>query len=153
MCYFELIYESIIHNNAFSSEKVHLLFVSRIKVQSHISLELFWSEQMYLLIQTRTLYHWGRVIMDYELYCILVKNVLMLDLFQLLMLSDGLECCDVFIRLSFWRHPFTSIAETLMQKHISTILMKKHLRWPEGEHIYRYCPFLSELFLTALTTV
>ncbi len=25
-----------------------------------------------------------------------------------LMLSDGLECCDVFIRLSFWRHPFTA---------------------------------------------
>ncbi len=24
------------------------------------------------------------------------------------MLTDGLECCDVFIRLSFWRHPFTA---------------------------------------------
>jgi len=28
--------------------------------------------------------------MDYELYCIWVKNILMLDLFQLLMLTDGL---------------------------------------------------------------
>ncbi len=44
--------------------------------------------------------------------------------------SDGthslqsIHCyCDVFIRLSFWRHPF--IAETLMQRHISTNLMKK----------------------------
>jgi len=36
--------------------------------------------------------------MGYELYGILVKNILMLDL---LMLTDGLECCDVFIRLSF----------------------------------------------------
>ncbi len=25
------------------------------------------------------------------------------------MLTDGLECCDVFIRLSFWRHPFTAV--------------------------------------------
>ncbi len=33
----------------------------------------------------------GRVVMDYGL-CILVKNVLMMDLFQLLMLTDGLEC-------------------------------------------------------------
>ncbi len=24
------------------------------------------------------------------------------------MITDGLECCDVFIRLSFWRHPFTA---------------------------------------------
>ncbi len=24
------------------------------------------------------------------------------------MLTDGLECCDVFIRLSFWRHPFNA---------------------------------------------
>ncbi len=39
----------------------------------------------------------GEVIMDYELYGIRVKFILMLDLFQLLMLTDGLECCDVFI--------------------------------------------------------
>ncbi len=25
------------------------------------------------------------------------------------MLTDGLECCDVFIRLSFWRHPFRTV--------------------------------------------
>ncbi len=67
------------------------------------------------------------------------------------------DYCDVFIRLSFWRHPFTaehpltliltapihrraSIAETLMQWHISPNLMKKqthlHLGWPEGEYIF-----------------
>ncbi len=33
--------KSIIHNNVSSSEKVHLLFVSHIKIQPHISLELF----------------------------------------------------------------------------------------------------------------
>ncbi len=37
------------------------------------------------------------IIMDSYLYIM----YLMLDLFQLLMLTDGLECCDVFIRLSF----------------------------------------------------
>ncbi len=64
---------------------------------------------------------------------------LMLDLFHLLSSPDvnGVLwiTCDVFIRLSFWRHPFT--AETLMQRHISTNLMKKQthpdLRWTEGE--------------------
>ncbi len=35
-----------------------------------------------------------------------------------------MDYCDVFIRLSFWRHPFTSIAETLMKCYISPDLMK-----------------------------
>ncbi len=41
------------------------------------------------------------------------------------MLTDGLECCGLLwcfyqlFGLSFWRHPFTSIAETLMQWHIT----------------------------------
>ncbi len=46
------------------------------------------SVQISLLIQTRTLFHWGRVIMDYELYGILVKIILMLDLFNLLSSPD-----------------------------------------------------------------
>ncbi len=42
--------------------------------------------------------------MDYGL-----KNILILDLFQLLMLTWWtVDYCDVFIRLSFWRHPFTA---------------------------------------------
>ncbi len=52
-------------------------------------------------------------------------------------MSSGVYYCDVFIRLSFWRHPFT--AETLMQCYISPNLMKEqtHLHgWPEGEHIF-----------------
>ncbi len=32
------------------------------------------------------------------------------------MLTDGLECCDVFIRLSFWRHPFTA-------EHLLTLIL------------------------------
>ncbi len=43
---------------------------------------------------------------------ILAKSVLMTDLFQLLSSPDvnwwTVDYCDVFIRLSFWRHPFTS---------------------------------------------
>ncbi len=41
-----------------------------------------------------------------------------------------MDYCDVFIRLSFWRHPFT--AETLMQRHISLNLMKKQTRMSWG---------------------
>ncbi len=41
-----------------------------------------------------------------------VKNVLKTDLFQLLSSPDvnwwTVDYCDVFIRLSFWRHPFTA---------------------------------------------
>ncbi len=36
-------YESIIHNNASSSEKVHLLLFSHIKIHWHICLELCWT--------------------------------------------------------------------------------------------------------------
>ncbi len=42
-----------------------------------------------------------RVIMDYALYGILVKNILMMDLFQLLMLTDGLWIIVMFYQLSF----------------------------------------------------
>ncbi len=47
-----------------------------------------WSVQISLLIQTRTLFTGGSIIMDYILSRILVKNVLMLDLFQLLSSQD-----------------------------------------------------------------
>ncbi len=53
-----------------------------------------WSVQISLLIQTRTLFHWRK--RYYELWThILVKNILMIDLFQLLMLTDGLEWCGL----------------------------------------------------------
>ncbi len=82
-------------------------------------------------------------------------SIAIVMVYQTLILTAPIHCrasiaiVDVFIRLSFWRHPFTaehplllwcvyqtliltapihcraSIAETLMQRHISTNLMKK----------------------------
>ncbi len=68
------------------------------------------------------------------------------------MLTDGLECCDVFIRLSFWRHPFTaehpltliltapihcraSIAETHFSKPDEET-NSSDLGWSESEHVF-----------------
>ncbi len=86
---FWLKYESIIHNNASFSEKVHLLLSLTLN-SSHIFVSscfgLFWlvnaawSVQISLLIQTRTLFHWRK--RYYGLWTrILVKNFLMMDLF------------------------------------------------------------------------
>ncbi len=61
------------------------------------------------------LFHWRTCYYGLWTQCILVKNVLMMDLFQRLSSPDvnwwtGVVwiTCDVFIRLSFWRHPFTA---------------------------------------------
>ncbi len=76
--------------------------------------------QISLLIQTRTLFHWRK--RYYGLWThILVKNILMLDLFQLLSSPDVnwwtgvvwitcglLWCFYQLFGLSFWRHPFTA---------------------------------------------
>ncbi len=78
------------NNNSFSVNGPSAV-VSRIKIQPQISLELFWSEQMSLLIQTRTLSLWRKSY--YGLWTRII-NVLMLDLF-LQMLTDGLECCGL----------------------------------------------------------
>ncbi len=61
------------------------------------------------------------------------------------MLTDGLECCGLLwcfyqtLILTAPIHCRASIAETLMQRHISTNLMKTRthpdLGWPEGEGI------------------
>ncbi len=87
---------------------------------------------------------------------ILVKNVLMLDLFQLLSSPDvnwwtGEVWVIVMFLSAVWTliltapiHCRASIAETLMQRHISTNLMKKqthpNLGWPDGGDV------LGELF-------
>ncbi len=64
---------------------------------------------------------------------------------------SGVDYCDVFIScldsLSDGTiHCRASIAETLMQRHISTNLMKKQthpdLLWLEYEHIFSKCYFL-----------
>ncbi len=55
---------------------------------------------------------WGKHYYGLLTQWILVINVLMLDLFHLLSSPDvnwsAVDYCDVFIRLSFWRHPFTA---------------------------------------------
>ncbi len=106
------------------------------------------------------LFHWRKSY--YGLWLIFeLKKVLMLDLFHLCllqMLTDGLEWCgvdycDVFIRTLILTAPIhcrASIAETLMQRHISTNLMKKHthpnLRWPESS-LSLICCILKTLML------
>ncbi len=107
--------ESIKHNIASSSGKVHLL--------SHICVELLWlvngawSVQISLLIRWLFYYFW---IMDscftrkqrFKVKIVLRICFLQTHSFCLLqMLTDGLERCGLlwfFIRLSFWRHPFTA---------------------------------------------
>ncbi len=59
---------------------------------------------------------------------------------------SGVDYCDVFIRLSFWRHPFTAehLLLRLMQCYIYQNLMKKHssnLGWPEVELTFSNCSF------------
>ncbi len=53
---------------------------------------------------------------------------------------SGVDYCDVFIRLSFWRHPFTTEHPLLRHWCSDTFLMKKQthpdLGWPENEHIF-----------------
>ncbi len=97
------------------------------------------------------LFHWRK--RYYGLWtCILVQNVLMMDLFQLLSSPDvnwwtGVVWIIVMFLSAVWTliltapiHCRASIAETVMQRHISTNLMKKethpNLGRPEGEHIF-----------------
>ncbi len=96
--------ESLIKTSQHSSPSVIIW-----RRENNYSLEIF-SLVNAADFSSRTLYHWG-VIMDYGLYGILVKYVLKLDLSQLSSSPDvnwwTVDYCDVFIRLSFWRHPFT----------------------------------------------
>ncbi len=85
---FLLKYKSIIHNNASCSEKVHLMLSLTLKSRHILVSSCFvnaaWSELISLLIQTRTL-----SLQEALLWTnILVKNILMLDLFQLLSSPD-----------------------------------------------------------------
>ncbi len=95
-----------------------------------------------------------------------VRNVLMMDLFQLLSSQDvnwwtGVLWIIVMFLSAVWTliltapiHCRASIAETLMQCYISPNLMKiqthLHLKWPEHEHIFSKFSFLYELFLLAV---
>ncbi len=121
----------------------------------------FWCE----IQQEMHFFTGGSIIMDYGLV-ILVKNILMLDLFQLLSSPDvnwwtGVVWIIVMFLSADWTliltapiHCRASIAETLMQRHISTNLMKKqthpNLGCPEDEHNFSKCSFLSELLVFLL---
>ncbi len=62
---------------------------------------------------------------------------------------SGVDYCDVFIRLSFWRHPFTaeSIAETLITFSKSDEENKLiYIGRPKGEKRFSKFEFLGELF-------
>ncbi len=118
--------------------------------------------QISLLIQT--LFTGGRVIMDYELIfelwefaanvltlyitCSAVngcrqtesKSILMLDLFQVLMLTDGLECCGLLwcfyqtLILTAPIHCRASIAETLM--HFYKPDEETHSSWSSDKFFF-----------------
>ncbi len=98
----------------------------------------------------------GSVIMDYGLSWFITNT-------QLLSSQDvnwwtGVVWIIVMFLSAVWTliltapiHCRASIAETLMQRHISTNLMKKqthlHPGWPEGEDIFSTFSLLGELFL------
>ncbi len=85
-----------------------------------------------------------------------IKNAFIRNLFlkthsfwHLKTFIDGLEWCGLLwcfyqlIRLSFWRHPFTTedpLVNKVMGCYISQNLLQKqthlHLGWPEGEYIF-----------------
>ncbi len=96
------------------------------------------------------LFHWRK---SYYGLWIVVKSILMLDLFHLLSSPDvnwwtGVVWIIVMFLSVVWTliltapiHCRASIDETLMQRHISPNLMKKQthpdLGWSEGEDIFR----------------
>ncbi len=84
----------IIHNNASSSEKSVLVWIRReictdAKTAQNKHVSGFWCERW----QKMLFFTGGSVIMYYGFHKMLIYVV---------------DYCDVFIRLSFWRHPFTA---------------------------------------------
>ncbi len=112
--------------------------------------------QISLLIHTRPLLHWRKSYYELSTH-IWVKNILMLDLFQVLSSPDvnwwtGVVWIIVMFLSAVWTliltapiHCRASIAETVMQRHISTNLMKKqthpNLGWPEMSTFSAFCFF------------
>ncbi len=114
-------YESIITR---PPEKSPSPVVSHIKIHTHICFA--WSVQISLLIQTRLLFQWRKCY--YGLWTrIGVKNILVMDLFQLLSSPDVNWCCGLlwcFYQLSFWRHPFTAEHPLLSKWWNASVPMK-----------------------------
>ncbi len=151
-------YESIIHN-ASCSKKINKLQSHLVWIRREICIykpKQFWTNTWVDFVvgyNRRWIFslrkhHYGLYFGQKEQFeC---KNVLMMDLFltnmQFLASPDvnwwtGVVWIIVMFYqlfgLSFWRHPFTSIGEQVMEWCISPNLMKKptHLnrRWPESE--------------------
>ncbi len=122
-----------VHNNGSSSEKVHPLLSSHIKIHPHICLELFWTvfTCMFDLCIFLSWFRWDNFIQEKAILwtedlslkfttswwvCFLQTRSFSLQN----TLIDGLESCGLLwcfyqlFGLSFWRHPFTA-------KHLSEI--------------------------------
>ncbi len=129
--------------------KALLLSSLRVKIQTHISLELFWSEQMYLLIQTRTLYHWRKSYYGLWTLCIWVKR---LNAGLVSASNDnwwtGVLCC-------FYQTLILTAPIHIHAENNSTNLIKKQthpdLRWTESEHIFSRFVFLAALSFNKAT--
>ncbi len=115
---FQLKYEPIIHNNASSSEKVHLLVSLTSKSTNtylfRTVLASKQSVQISLLIQTRPLFALEEallLIMDLKMPW-WIRFLQTFSFWLLKMLTDGLEWCGLWcfylFGLLFWRHPFTA---------------------------------------------
>ncbi len=108
-------YESIIHNNSSSSEKV---FWSESGEKSAAFTRQNSSKQIHDWIMMRDESRCTFSLEEELLW--IIDSYFLMDLFQLLSSPDDncwtVDYCDVFISLSFWRHPFT--AEHPLLRHV-----------------------------------
>ncbi len=148
---FWLKYESIIYNNSSSSEKV---FWSESGEKSASDQAAFKTVQnsskqicVWILMWETTadaLFHWRKSYYGLWTHILVQKCWNCFSFCLLQMLTDGLECCGLLwcfyqnLILTAPIHCRPSIAETLMQRHISTNLMKTQthpdLRWTGWAH-------------------
>ncbi len=155
------------HNNASSSEKVHLLLSSHIKIHQHISLKLIWTVFSCKLCLICAYFSPDSDEMTFfnEEINITVLFLTNMQIFTSQDIINGLEWCgllvdycDVFISCldshSDGTHSLQRIhcwAGDGMLHFSKSVLMKKqtplHLGWPEAEYIFSKFSFLSELFL------
>ncbi len=117
-------YESIIHNNTFSSEKALTLFSSHIKIHHNICLELFWT--VFTCVLDLFIFppdSYKKTSYCSRKQCFERFEILMIDLFltntQLSLhktLNDGLKWCGLlwcFYHLLRWRNKLIYILEGL----------------------------------------
>ncbi len=161
----------MIHNKTSSSEKVHLLLSSHVKILTYsICLDLFWlvnsawSVHINFLIQTRWSFHWRKQY-DWLRTCVLAEMDLILTNMQLFTSQDNLWTGVVWITcrllwcfyqlfgFSFWRHPFTVLhwwASDVMLNISKFVLLKKQKYFHKfyvNEEFFSRFSFLCEPFL------